>query len=85
MNLAGIIETEDGARISFESNGYALLAAPPRWDTAGAMRFETKDARYAWLNDVLASWQGKFDPATFRGTLRAFTVAQQVAAATAKP
>jgi hypothetical protein len=80
MNLAGVIETEDGAHITFDSQGYALLADPPQWDTAGAMRFETKDERYAWLNDVLASWQGKFDPATFSATLRAFTPAKPAAA-----
>ena len=73
MNLAGVIETEDGARIEFDSRGYALPANSPKWDTAGTMRFVTKDKRYEWLNGALASWHGNFDPATFRATLRAFT------------
>jgi hypothetical protein len=76
MNLTGVIDTEDGARIDFDSRGYALLANPPKWDTAGAMRFATTDKRYEWLNGALANWQGNFDPATLRANLRAFTTAE---------
>lgn len=72
MNLAGIIETEDGAQIHFESKGFALLTKPPTWNTAGTMRFTTQDKRYAWLNGMLANWQGSYDPDKEHGTLRAF-------------
>lgn len=76
MNLAGIIETEDGARINFESKGFALLIAPPTWKTAGTMRFTTTDRRYAWLNGLLANWQGNYDPGKEHGTLHAFAQQQ---------
>ncbi|HWZ42666.1 MAG TPA: DUF3237 family protein [Candidatus Saccharimonadales bacterium] len=71
MNLAGIIETEDGAQIKFESKGFALLTKPPTWETAGTMRFTTTDKRYAWLNGLLANWHGNYDPGKSHGTLHA--------------
>lgn len=74
MNLAGIITTEDGASIKFESKGYALLSKPPKWETAGGMHFSTEDKRYEWLNQLLANWRGSYDPATSHARFSAFAV-----------
>lgn len=79
LSLTGVIETDDGASIDFDTRGYALLANPPRWSTAGAMRFETKDKRYQWLTNVLATWQGQFDPTTLRATMHVFAGSSAVA------
>jgi hypothetical protein len=73
MNLAGIIETEDGAHIHFESKGFAHLTNPPTWNTAGTMRFTTEDKRYAWLNELFANWQGNYDASKEHGALHAFS------------
>jgi len=72
MNLVGYIETDDGARVDFESTGYALLANPPKWNTAGTMRFSTKDKRYEWLNGKLSAWHGEFDPDSLHAVMQSF-------------
>lgn len=77
MCPAGLIETEDGAAIRFDAKGYALrigdAGASSQWSVAGAMRLDTDDARYAWLSQGLAVWEGGFDAATGRATWRVYT------------
>ena len=74
MNLAGYIETDDGARVDFDSTGYAVLVNPPKWNTAGTMRFTTKDKRYDWLNGKLSNWRGSFDSVSLHAVMQAFTI-----------
>lgn len=74
-NFAGVINTEDGAEIRFEASGLGLVpdrAQPNRWRIANAVRFETADGRYAWLNPVLALWDGEFDMNTSRHHYRLY-------------
>src|SRR5437667_12752751 len=68
----GLIETEDGARIAFDTKGYGLRGADPsfpkRWRLAMAVQFSTTDKRYEWLNTAFGSWEGQFDEE--KGTAR---------------
>ena len=61
----GVIETEDGARITFDTRGYGLRGADPsypkRWRLAMAVQFSTTDKRYEWLNKAFGLWEGQFD------------------------
>ena len=62
-NLAGIITTEDGADINFDSQGFGLVpdkAKPNDWHMVASLTFNTKDERYSWINSVLANWDGEF-------------------------
>lgn len=43
-----------------------------RWSVAATLRFETDDARYAWLDGRLALWDGEFDAAKHRASYRAY-------------
>ncbi len=60
VNPAGFIETQDGARISFDGNGYGLRSAE-RYLVSMTMVFNTEDARYAWLNRELGVMEGELD------------------------
>lgn len=61
----GVIETEDGARITFDTRGYGLRVADPsfpkRWRLAMTAQFSTTDKRYEWLNTAFGLWEGQFD------------------------
>jgi hypothetical protein len=73
--IVGFIETGDGARIEWDSRGYGIVpdaAQPNLWSMAAAVRFQSRDARYAWLNGVLAVWTGGFDMKTGRHRYQAF-------------
>lgn len=55
----GIIETEDGAGIQFEAQGFALRRKDgPTWKVASTVRFVTDHDRYPWLTDDLAIYEG---------------------------
>jgi hypothetical protein len=63
-NLSGTIETDDVARIRFDTMGFFRIpdkSQPRLWATSAAVYFETDDGRYAWLNEVLGVWEGTFD------------------------
>ncbi len=66
-NMVGVIETEDGARIEFETIG--IFIKPEEgdnlWRQSASVRFSTSDIRYDWLNSVLAFWSGAFDSSTY--------------------
>jgi hypothetical protein len=67
-NLTGLIKTEDGAQIQFDSRGFFIKpdeSSPNRWITSASVRFDTIDPRYGWLNMHLAVWEGEFDMVTF--------------------
>jgi len=79
-NDGGVIETEDGARIAFDTKGYGLRGADPsfpkRWRLAMAVQFSTTDKRYEWLNTAFGFWEGQFDEekgsASYKGYVRRY-------------
>ena len=67
-NLTGVIETNDGAQIQFDSRGFFIKpdeANPNKWITSASVYFYTTDGRYEWLNTRLAVWEGEFNMVTF--------------------
>ena len=65
--VAGWMETDDGAEIMFEAQGYAVMPDPEKpeiWTYTAALRFEEADKPYQWLNNVTGLWQGEFDIST---------------------
>jgi len=79
-NDGGVIETEDGARLTFDTKGYGLRGADPsfpkRWRLAMAVQFSTTDKRYDWLNKAFGFWEGQFDEekgaASYKGYVRRY-------------
>jgi hypothetical protein len=68
-NFTGVIEADDGAQIRFDTMGYGMVpdrSNPHRWHMVAAVQFDTTSTKYAWLNTVLAVWNGEFDMATYR-------------------
>ena len=68
-NLRGVIETQDGAQIAFDSLDYFMrtdLSAPNLWTTSAAVAFETTAEQYTWLDDLLATLHGEFDMDTYQ-------------------
>ena len=76
----GVIETEDGAKIFFDTRGYGLRGANPsfprRWRLAMGVQFSTTDKRYDWLNTAFGLWEGQFDEekgaASYKGYIRRY-------------
>jgi hypothetical protein len=67
LQIPAEIRTDDGAGITFEASGHALVpdkTQPNRWINAMTLRFETQDDRYRWLNTTLGVWEGEFDMQT---------------------
>lgn len=63
-NLFGLITTDDGATIEFDSMGVFMVPdkkSPHRWHTSAGVSFQTDNDRYSWLNPILAVWDGEFD------------------------
>jgi len=61
LNVAAIIETDDGARVRLEALGYAVRDNGTRWRTALGVRAASDDLRYAWLAASSLTWLGEFD------------------------
>ncbi len=75
-NMRGIIKTDDGAQITFDSIGYFMrpeIARPTEWVATASVNFKTDAGRYSWLNTVLALSQGTFDMGNFRHSYRFFS------------
>lgn len=73
-NIAGFIETDDGGRIGIETRGFGVVSDPSRprhWRMSAAIQFRA-DGKYAWLQSVLAVWDGSFDMVTGRHSYRAY-------------
>ena len=72
----GIIETEDGASITFDTRGYGLRGADPsfpsRWRLAMAVQFSTTDKRYEWLNTAFGLLEGQFDEEKGKANYKAY-------------
>ncbi|HEY4674440.1 MAG TPA: DUF3237 family protein [Candidatus Bathyarchaeia archaeon] len=63
-SLLGEIETDDTAKICFDSRGFFIQPDKSnvnRWITSASVHFDTADQRYKWLNTLLAVWEGEFD------------------------
>lgn len=61
----GVIDTEDGARIQFEAQGFALRRKDePTWKLASTVRFVTDHQRYQWLTGDLVTYEGTFNELT---------------------
>ena len=75
LNPGGYIDSEDGARIAFNGNGYGLRS-PERYRVSMTMAFQTDDARYAWLNRQLGMMTGDFDEKTGRAEWHVYVPAQ---------
>jgi hypothetical protein len=68
-NLVGVIDTDDGAQIRFDSRGFFIRpneTDPNKWITSASVHFTTSDERYRPLNTQLAVWEGEFDMAKLR-------------------
>jgi hypothetical protein len=75
-NDGGIIETEDGAKITVDTKGYGLRGADPanpkKWRLAMTVQYSTNDQRYSWLNTAFGFWEGEFDEKTGRANYRGY-------------
>ena len=73
----GVIETEDGAKIFFDTRGYGLRGADPlfpkRWRLGMTAQFSTTDKRYEWLNTAFGLWEGQFDEEKGTANYKAYT------------
>ena len=74
MEPVAVIETEDGARIDLEARGHARRSTVQDrvWKVAAALRFESADERYGWLDEALGVWEGEFDADALRARYRAY-------------
>jgi hypothetical protein len=75
-NLFGIITTEDGAEIKFDSMGIFMVpdkGKPHLWTTTAGVGFETNDESYRWLNSMLGVWEGDFNMQTHRHHYQAYS------------
>lgn len=70
MFFSGVIETDDGATIGFETLGHGRVpdpeTAPSIWDVTASVRFTSDDDRYAWLTGRPAIWHGDFNMDTYQ-------------------
>lgn len=65
----GVIETDDGAVIQFEAQGFALRRDnDPIWRVGSNVRFVTDVDRYKWLTQLLAAYDGTFNEQTGTAT-----------------
>jgi hypothetical protein len=74
-NLRGLIETEDGATIQFDTLGFfrrPTQEGDTIWVNVSAVTFRTDDSRYAWLNEITGSWQGTFNMATYQHSYQVY-------------
>lgn len=69
MYFSGVIRTDDGALIMFDTLGFGSVpdpsTAPTRWTVAAAAQFESSDPRHAWLTTHPMTWVGEFDARTY--------------------
>jgi len=62
--IVGVITTDDGAQLDFETRGYGVVPVsnqPDLWDMPAVVRFRTQSPTYQWLNTTLAWLEGTFD------------------------
>ncbi|HVE93559.1 MAG TPA: DUF3237 domain-containing protein [Acidimicrobiales bacterium] len=61
LDVRGMFETDDGALVYVQYHGRSDVAAGAGAPLYVAPRFETGDARYAWLNAIQAVGKGAVD------------------------
>ncbi len=74
-NLVGVITTDEGAEIRFDTMGFFMRpdpSQPHQWVTSAAVSFETQAETYAWLNAILGVWEGEFDMHSYHHHYRAY-------------
>jgi len=74
-NLRGIIKSDDGSQITFESVGFMIrpdITKPTDWFTTASFKLETDALHLAWMNNTLAILQGKFDMGSNRHSYRIY-------------
>lgn len=58
----GVLETDDGAVIQFEAQGFALRREnDPIWAVGSTVRFVTDSDAYQWLTNLLVAYDGTFN------------------------
>lgn len=63
-NIVGIINTNDGFTINFESKGFGTVpdkSKPNLWDMPAVIKFDAESDKYKWVNKTFALWTGEFD------------------------
>jgi hypothetical protein len=77
LNLVGTIQTEDGRSVKFNAVGFGIVGdprLPNRWHMNAAVQFSTDpEGPHAWLNPLLAVWDGRFEMQTGQHVYRAYT------------
>jgi hypothetical protein len=75
-NLRGLIETDDGSRINFDSVGYFMrpdMSRPTEWFAAASVNFKSDSQLYNWLNTILAVSQGVYDMGSSHHSYRIYS------------
>lgn len=85
-NMRGLIKTEDGVTITFDSLGFFRRphAEAMTWQAAAAVSFLAEDERYAWLNEAAAAWHGEFDMTAYRHHYHVYVLKPETDAGRAK-
>jgi hypothetical protein len=68
--LRGVLITDDGARCFLELDGVAAFREDKVRTFIEAVRFETGDERYLWLNSLFAIFEGTLDSLGVGGVAR---------------
>ena len=74
----GVLETDDGATILYRWDGYARVGRDGMRELVGAIRHETDDERYRWLNDRIGALAGEIRPDGHGGAVVVVEVADLV-------
>ncbi len=76
VNLVGTIQADDGREVTFDAVGFGIVGdprLPNRWHLNAAVQFRTeRDSPHAWLNQLLAVWDGYFEMRTGQHAYHAY-------------
>ena len=76
-NAGGLVETDDGAEITFLMQGRTVFHNEPDGTRVGGqllwILFEAAEERYRWINDALCVAEGKFDATANQIHFRVYT------------
>jgi hypothetical protein len=83
--IAGHIDTDDGARIDYQTRGYAKVEHPDvdgdSWTMTHSVFYSTDDARYAWINGAQGLWYGEFHMGHYQHNYKAYVATVERTAA----
>jgi hypothetical protein len=74
-NVRGLIKTEDGARVRYETQGYSYVVPdrPPNFRSiVASVRFYSKAEQYQWLNTLVGLEEGIINVANGRIVTRVY-------------